>query len=95
MVCIAKYFLEANVFSSPPPSNFSLTHHPLLLLCAGTNMMLQPKMDVLSSALDEFLGKLEPMEGDYAVLKSVCVNLSPQFTLLVAFFFVGHSTANF
>ena len=27
-------------------------------------MMFQPKMDVLSSALDEFLGKLEPMEGD-------------------------------
>ncbi|CAI7995958.1 Carbohydrate-responsive element-binding protein, partial [Geodia barretti] len=29
---------------------------------ASTNMMFQPKMDVLSSALDEFLGKLEPME---------------------------------
>ena len=34
-----------------------------LSLSLGSNIWLQPNMDVLSSTLDELLDKLEPMEG--------------------------------
>ena len=40
---------------------------------AGSNAMFQPKMDVFSSALDELLGKLEPMEGIYMCMLCFCL----------------------